>query len=138
MSTTHPLLERRNIPKCNFFLSSLTICHSLSSIVPASNTRVIAEPLPPVVYEGARIVLKCNVTRGSHLSYTWFFNRKKVTSSTSPLFNLTGNELVMEQATPEHGGHYSCMAWSTVQDNTRFSSSSQVKVTVKGTYLQKY
>ncbi|XP_035039746.1 Fc receptor-like protein 5 isoform X1 [Hippoglossus stenolepis] len=109
---------------------------TLSVVIPASNTRVTAEPFPPVAYEGSRIILKCNVTRGSHLSYTWFFNRKALTSSTSPLFHLTGNELVMEQATPEHAGHYSCRAWSMVQDNTRFSSSTEVKVTVKA-YVSK-
>ncbi|XP_034468060.1 uncharacterized protein LOC117777241 isoform X3 [Hippoglossus hippoglossus] len=50
--------------------------------------------------------------------------------------SVVSNELVMEQATPEHAGHYSCMAWSMVQDNTRFSSSTEVKVTVKA-YVSK-
>ncbi|XP_053275699.1 Fc receptor-like protein 5 isoform X2 [Pleuronectes platessa] len=109
---------------------------TLSVVIPASNTRVAAEPFPPVAYEGSRIVLKCTVTRGSHLSYIWFFNRKKVTSSTSPLFHLTGNELVMEQATPEHAGNYSCIAWSMVQDSSRFLGSAEVKVTVKA-YVSK-
>ncbi|XP_069386902.1 Fc receptor-like protein 5 isoform X2 [Paralichthys olivaceus] len=109
---------------------------TLSVVIPASNTRVTSEPSPPVAYEGSRIVLKCTVTRGSHLSYTWFFNRKEITSLTSPLFHLTGNELVMEQATPEHAGHYSCVASSMVQDIRRFSSSTEVKVTVKA-YVSK-
>ncbi|CAB1457919.1 unnamed protein product [Pleuronectes platessa] len=57
---------------------------TLSVVIPASNTRVAAEPFPPVAYEGSRIVLKCTVTRGSHLSYIWFFNRIK-----SNIFNLS-------------------------------------------------
>ncbi|XP_040002003.1 Fc receptor-like protein 5 isoform X2 [Xiphias gladius] len=108
----------------------------LSVVIPASNTRVISEPFPPVTYEGSRIVLSCNVTKGSHLSYTWFFNRKEITPSTSPFFHLSGNKLVMEKVTLEHAGHYSCMAWSTVKDTRRFSSSTKVQVTVKA-YVSK-
>lgn len=96
-----------------------------------------SEPFPPVVYEGSHIVLSCSVSKGSHLSYTWFFNRREVTSSTSPLLHLTGNKLVMENVTPEHAGWYYCMAWSTVQDIRRFSSSFEFQVTVKGVYQQK-
>ncbi|XP_049426899.1 Fc receptor-like protein 5 isoform X2 [Epinephelus fuscoguttatus] len=103
----------------------------LSVVTPASNTRVTSEPFPPVVYEGSHIVLSCSVSKGSHLSYTWFFNRREVTSSTSPLLHLTGNKLVMENVTPEHAGWYYCMAWSTVQDIRRFSSSFEFQVTVK-------
>ncbi|XP_042340419.1 uncharacterized protein LOC121941657 [Plectropomus leopardus] len=103
----------------------------LSVVIPASNTRVTSEPFPPVTFEGSDIVLSCSVTQGSHLSYTFFFNKKEVTSLTSPLFHITGNKLVMEKVTPEHAGYYSCMAWSTVQDIRRFSSSSEVQVTVK-------
>lgn len=83
------------------------------------------------------MVLSCNVSKGSHLSYTWFFNRKEVTSSASPFLHLTGNKLVMEEVTPEHAGYYSCMAWSSVQDMRRFSSSTEVQVTVKGRCQQK-
>ncbi|XP_029354962.1 Fc receptor-like protein 3 isoform X2 [Echeneis naucrates] len=103
----------------------------LSIVTPPSNTRVTSEPSPPIVYEGKRIVLYCNTTRGSHLSYAWFFNRKEVTSSIPPGFHLTRNKLLVEKVTPEHAGLYSCMALSTVQDIRRFSSSGEVKVTVK-------
>ncbi|XP_051239762.1 Fc receptor-like protein 5 isoform X5 [Dicentrarchus labrax] len=108
----------------------------LSVVTPALNTRVTSEPFPPVAYEGSHIVLSCNVTRGSHLSYTWFFNRKEITSPTSPFFHLTGNKVVMEEVTPEHAGYYYCMAWSSVQDIRRFSSSAEVQVTVKA-YVSK-
>ncbi|XP_068584982.1 basement membrane-specific heparan sulfate proteoglycan core protein [Cebidichthys violaceus] len=103
----------------------------LTVVTPASNTRVTSEPFPPVAYEGSRIELSCSVAKGSHLFYTWFFNRTEVTSSTSPLVLLTGNKLVMGKVAPEHAGYYYCMAWSRVQDTRRFSSSSEVQVTVK-------
>ncbi len=99
---------------------------------------MISEPFPPVAYKGSRIVLSCNVTKGTHLSYTWFFNKTEVTSSASPLFHLTGNKLVVEKVTPEHAGLYSCMAWSSAQDVRRFSSSAEVQMTVKGRRQQKY
>ncbi|XP_047434925.1 putative pregnancy-specific beta-1-glycoprotein 7 isoform X2 [Mugil cephalus] len=108
----------------------------LSVVTPASNTRVTSDPFPPAAYEGSRIVLSCDVQMGSHLSYTWFFNRKEVTSSTSVPFHFTGNKLVMESVTPQHAGHYSCNAWSTVNSIKRVSSSTEVQVTVK-VYISK-
>ncbi|XP_041641835.1 Fc receptor-like protein 5 [Cheilinus undulatus] len=103
----------------------------LSVVTPASNTIVVPDPSPPVIYEGSHVILSCNVSKGSHLQYTWFFNRKELTSSTSSSMHLTGNKLVLENVTPEHAGNYYCMAWSQVQDIRRFSSSSEVQVTVK-------
>ncbi|KAK2815788.1 hypothetical protein Q5P01_026255 [Channa striata] len=103
----------------------------LTVVTPPSNTRVTSEPSLPVVYEGSRIVLSCNVAKGSHLSYTWFFNREKVTSSGSPLFGLSGNKLVLEKVTPEQTGQYACIAWARVRDNERSSSSAEVQVIVK-------
>ncbi|XP_061625835.1 uncharacterized protein LOC133476454 [Phyllopteryx taeniolatus] len=103
----------------------------LSVVTPASNTRVNSDPFPAVLYEGSRMVLSCDVAKGSHLSYTWFFNRMQVTSATSPQLHITGNKLVMERATPQHAGYYGCMAWSRLRDDQRFSSSSDVKVAIK-------
>ncbi|XP_049575823.1 Fc receptor-like protein 5 isoform X2 [Syngnathus scovelli] len=103
----------------------------LSVVTPASHTRLYSDPSPAVLYEGSRMVLSCDAAKGSHLSYSWFFNRTHVTSTTSPGLHITGNKLVIERATAEHAGYYSCMAWSRVQDVQRFSSSSEVKVAVK-------
>ncbi|KAL6110454.1 uncharacterized protein ACO6RY_19530 [Pungitius sinensis] len=108
----------------------------LSVVTPASNTRVTSDPYPPVAYEGSRMSLSCSVARGSHLLYTWFFNRKEVTSLTSPPLLLNGNQLVVGKVAPEHAGYYSCMAWSEVQDIRRVSSSPEVQMTVK-VYLSK-
>lgn len=119
------------------FLNMTFPCLSKSPIIPellapALNTRVISEPFPPVVYEGSHLLLTCNVSQGSHLSYTWFFNKKEVTSPPSSFLHLTGNKLVMEKVTPGHAGYYSCMAWSSVLDIRRFSGSIEVQLIVKG------
>ncbi|XP_068607459.1 uncharacterized protein [Brachionichthys hirsutus] len=37
----------------------------------------------------------------------------------------------MRRVTAKHAGYYSCMAWSRVLDTKRFSSSTEVKVTIK-------
>lgn len=103
----------------------------LSVITPPSDTTLTSEPSPPVVFEGSRMVLSCAVARGSHLSYTWFFNRREVTSSTFPLLQVKGNKLVIEGVTQEHDGGYYCMAWSSVQDIRRFSTSTELQVSVK-------
>ncbi|CAJ1053724.1 uncharacterized protein LOC117815513 [Xyrichtys novacula] len=103
----------------------------LSIVTPPLNTRIFSDPSPPVAYEGSHIILSCNVSKGSHLSYTWFFNKKEVTPSTSPFLHLTGNRLVLENVTPEHAGSYYCVAWSQIHDIRRFTSSSDVLVTVK-------
>lgn len=98
---------------------------------PPLNTRVFSKPFPPVAYEGSRFVLSCNTTRGSHLSYTWFFNREELSSSSS-FTQSSGNKLIMEKVTPKHAGYYSCMAWSRVQNTRRFSSSTEVLLIIKG------
>ncbi|XP_055014428.1 Fc receptor-like protein 5 [Boleophthalmus pectinirostris] len=103
----------------------------LTVVIPPLETRITSEPFPPMAYEGSRLVLCCNVSRGSHLSYSWFFNRREVLPSSSPLLRSQGNSLVIDRVQPEHEGPYYCMAWSTVQDIKRFSSSREVHLTVK-------
>ncbi|XP_068176903.1 Fc receptor-like protein 5 isoform X2 [Antennarius striatus] len=104
---------------------------NLSVVIPASNTRVTSDRFPPVAYEGSQFTLSCEVVKGTHLSYTWFFNREELTSTTPSFIHLSGNKLVMRKVTAEHAGYYSCMAWSRVQDTKRMSSSTEVQVTVK-------
>ncbi|XP_070408119.1 Fc receptor-like protein 5 isoform X2 [Nothobranchius furzeri] len=99
----------------------------LAVVTPASNTRVTSDPSPPVAYEGSRVLLSCEVDRGSHLYFTWYFNRKEIISG----FNLSGNKLVMERVTLGNAGNYYCIAWSAVQDIRRFSTSTEVTVSVK-------
>ncbi|XP_016894142.1 Fc receptor-like protein 5 isoform X3 [Cynoglossus semilaevis] len=103
---------------------------TLSVVTPPSHTTVSSEPSPAVAYEGSRVVLQCDAT-GSNLSYTWYFNQEEVTPSTGPLFHTTGNQLVLDELTPEHSGLYSCYAWSVLEDIRRVSVSRELRVTVK-------
>lgn len=88
-----------------------------------------SDPDPPVLYEGARLLLRCDVTRGSHLSYSWFFNRQEVNASSS--LRPVGNSLVVDQVAARHAGNYYCMAGTTAMGNSRFSNSGEVQVKVK-------
>ncbi|CAL8332209.1 unnamed protein product [Merluccius merluccius] len=85
---------------------------------------------PTVLYEGSRLVLSCDATVESQLSYTWFFNRKNVMNLTSPSLHPTGSKLVVEQVTSLHAGAYSCMTQS-MRKEKRSSSSREVQVVVK-------
>ncbi|XP_028977848.2 Fc receptor-like protein 5 isoform X2 [Esox lucius] len=114
-----------------------TINHSgmihLQVIILVSGAHVTSDPQPPVLYEGSRLTLSCDVRAGSHLSYTWFHNRQEVTSlPTSPLNPrlLLGNTLIVENVTAEHAGNYYCIARTMLMDR-RFSSSSEVNIKVK-------
>lgn len=80
------------------------------------------------------MALSCDAEMGSNLSYSWFFNRKEITSSTSLPFHFVENKLLVERVTPEYAGNYSCSAWSSVNEIKRISSSTEVQVTIKGTY----
>ncbi|XP_053713649.1 Fc receptor-like protein 5 [Synchiropus splendidus] len=108
----------------------------LRVVIPPSETVVTTEPSPLVVFEGFRFVLSCGVMKGTHLYFTWFFNRTEVTSTTSPLLNITGNKLVVSNATAEHAGSYYCIAWSQVQNTRRFSSSTEIVVGVRVYFVE--
>ncbi|KAL1005511.1 hypothetical protein UPYG_G00060030, partial [Umbra pygmaea] len=108
----------------------------LQVVIPVSGTTVTSDPDPPTLYEGSRLTLRCVVNKGSHLSYTWFFNRQEVTSSSaSPLtpllLQLVENTLVVETVTAMHAGNYYCMAGTRMETISRFSSSTEVTVKVK-------
>lgn len=103
----------------------------LQVVIPVSGASVTPDPSPPVMYEGSRLILRCDVTRGSHLSYTWFFNKQEVMSSALPSLRLSGNVLVVDEVTQVHAGSYSCVAGTKMRTNSRFSSSGELQVTVK-------
>ncbi|XP_056137069.1 Fc receptor-like protein 5 isoform X2 [Lampris incognitus] len=104
----------------------------LQVVIPVSGTSVTSDPYPPVLYEGSRLVLSCVVTKGSHLSYTWFFNRREVTPSTQNWLRLPGNKLIVEEVSSENAGIYSCLAGTKIMENSMVSSSRELQVVVKG------
>ncbi|XP_057217775.1 Fc receptor-like protein 5 isoform X4 [Triplophysa rosa] len=103
----------------------------LQVVIPVQGASLSSEPDPPVIYEGERLVLRCLVSRGTHLSFMWYHNRQEVTSSPSELYRLSENTLTVDRAGEQHAGIYSCTAQNQMDVNTRYSSSRNLEVIVK-------
>ncbi|XP_056590480.1 Fc receptor-like protein 5 isoform X3 [Triplophysa dalaica] len=103
----------------------------LQVVIPVQGTSVTSEPDPPVIYEREPLVLRCFVSRGTHLSFMWYHNRQEVTSSSSELYRLSESTLTVDRAGEQHAGTYSCTAQNQMDDDTRYSSSRNLEVVVK-------
>lgn len=100
-------------------------------LVPVQGTSVTSDPDPPVIFEREPLVLRCSVSRGTHLSFMWYHNRQEVTSSSSELYRLSESTLTVDRAGEQHAGTYSCTAQNQMDDDTRYSSSRNLEVVVK-------
>nr|XP_009304609.1 Fc receptor-like protein 5 isoform X2 [Danio rerio] len=109
-------------------LSSNTI--PFQTVIPVLGARVSADPHPPLLYEEQKLVLRCEVRKGTHLSFSWFYNEQQVNPS-SGLYRINADTLTVDSAGERHAGIYSCMAENQVTVNPRFSSSPNIQVIVK-------
>ncbi|XP_016105153.1 uncharacterized protein [Sinocyclocheilus grahami] len=100
------------------------------AVIPVVGARLSSDPDPAIVYEGQKLVLRCLVRKGTHLSFTWYHDTQLVNSS-SELHRLSGDALTVDGATEMHAGIYSCTAQNQMTVNPRFSSSRNLHVTVK-------
>ncbi|XP_059393444.1 neogenin [Carassius carassius] len=100
------------------------------AVIPVLGVRLSSDPDPAILYEGQKLVLRCLVRKGTHLSFTWYHNKQEVNSS-SELHRLSGDSLTMDRATEMHAGIYSCTARNQMTVNPRFSSSQSLHVTVR-------
>ncbi|XP_036398238.1 Fc receptor-like protein 3 isoform X2 [Megalops cyprinoides] len=107
-------------------LSSNTI--HLRVVIPVRGAGVVSDPDPPVLAEGEMLALSCQVQRGSHLSYLWFFNQKEI--SGDPRYLVRGNALVIAAVSESDAGSYYCRVANALA-NTRVSNSPEVPVRVK-------
>ncbi|KTF80167.1 hypothetical protein cypCar_00031418 [Cyprinus carpio] len=102
----------------------------VSMSVPVIGAQLSSDPDPAIIYEGQKLVLRCLVRKGTHLSFTWYHNTQELDSS-SELHRLSGDALTVDGATEMHAGIYSCTAQNQMTVNPRFSSSRNLLVTVK-------
>ncbi|KAJ8283205.1 hypothetical protein COCON_G00020550 [Conger conger] len=91
-------------------------------VIPVRGASLRSDPDPPVVWEGGRLTLHCEVGAGSHLSYRWYFNR---TERPAP-----GRSLLLQPVSPQHSGQYYCIVGNAMRDS-RVSSSLELEVRVK-------
>ncbi|XP_062869306.1 B-cell receptor CD22 [Trichomycterus rosablanca] len=102
----------------------------LQVVIPVQGTYIVPDPDPPVLYERAGLILRCEVKKGTHLDYDWYHNKQEVTSPSS-LYHLAENTMRVDSASERHAGTYSCVAKNRMKNNTRYSSSMPVTVHVK-------
>ncbi|XP_064180906.1 Fc receptor-like protein 5 isoform X1 [Anguilla rostrata] len=100
---------------------------SFQVVIPVSGADLVSDPDPPVVWEGERLSLHCQVKMGSHLSYRWYFNRTELYPPSTPPGEPT---LVITPVSQQHAGWYYCIVGNNMT-NSRFSSSSDLEVRVK-------
>lgn len=115
--------HKNHFLKCIFFFL----------LVPVQGAHIVPEPDPPVLYERAGFILRCDVRKGSHLDYDWYHNKQEMTSSSS-LYQVSENMIRVDNASERHAGTYSCVAKNRMANNTRYSSSMPVTVDVKSKY----
>ncbi|XP_039545929.1 Fc receptor-like protein 5 isoform X1 [Pimephales promelas] len=102
----------------------------LHVVTPVLGARLSSDPDPPVLYEGQTFTLRCLVRKGTHLSFTWDHDQQEVNAS-SQHYRLSGDALTVDAASERHAGTYSCTAQNIMEVNPRFSSSQNLRVTVK-------
>ncbi|KAG7491176.1 hypothetical protein MATL_G00000340 [Megalops atlanticus] len=107
-------------------LSSNTI--HLRVVIPVRGASVVSDPDPPVLPEGETLALSCQVQRGSHLSYLWYFNQREIAGD--PRCLVRGNALVISAVSESDAGSYYCRAANALA-NPRVSYSPEVHVRVK-------
>lgn len=95
--------------------------------VPVEGAVMVSDASTDDVWEGQSLTLRCNITKGTHVSYDWLQNG-------TPLH--TGHHastLTIHFLSARHTGDYQCVASNPLNDTTVFNSSSDViSVQVKG------
>ncbi|XP_061088675.1 inactive tyrosine-protein kinase 7 isoform X3 [Conger conger] len=128
--------DSSGIYRCRARTGGELSAYSLSSnslafqvVIPVRGASLRSDPDPPVVWEGGRLTLHCEVGAGSHLSYRWYFNR---TERPAP---PPGRSLLLQPVSPQHSGQYYCIVGNAMRDS-RVSSSLELEVRVKGEHPQ--
>ncbi|XP_015211456.2 Fc receptor-like protein 5 isoform X2 [Lepisosteus oculatus] len=123
---------------CKTFVENSTISPQFSNkiqlrvIIPVSRASVVSDPGPDwaELFEGDTLTLRCEVLKGNHLSYEWYFNTSKVSSSAA--HRLVNNMMVIDRVSVQQAGIYSCIAKNQVSNSSQFTSAStNLKVIVK-------
>ncbi|XP_066560628.1 inactive tyrosine-protein kinase 7 isoform X2 [Amia ocellicauda] len=91
---------------------------------------LVSDPQFAVLFENEKLTLRCNVVKGTHLSYEWFFNSQPIVNSTAHRF--INNMMIIEQVNSHQSGSYFCLAKNHMNGTLQFSNSSlPIQVTVR-------
>ncbi|KAM9489972.1 uncharacterized protein ACWYII_002834 isoform 2-T2 [Salvelinus alpinus] len=100
--------------------------HHLRVVVPVNGAEVVVQSGSVEFYEGKPLSLRCNITKGNHVSYQWLVDGKPL--PLSPLHNQTQEQLFIYRMVPEDSGEYTCVATNQLNLTEVYSSRSTAKV----------
>ncbi|XP_031430773.1 Fc receptor-like protein 5 isoform X3 [Clupea harengus] len=99
--------------------------HYLAVIEPVEGAHVRSDPSPHELFEGTTLRLSCSITKGSHVSYTWFFNGRPVVDG------IAQNTMSVHNTTITDSGDYVCFASNAVENTSIYTSNSSTSITIK-------
>ncbi|XP_062412149.1 Fc receptor-like protein 3 isoform X1 [Sardina pilchardus] len=100
-------------------------CFICQNPKPVAGVYILSDPPSKEIFEGMTLRLVCNITKGSHVSYKWFFNGKPLGDATPP------NTLTIHNTTVNDSGGYVCIGSSTVNNISVNLSNSSKTITIK-------
>ncbi|XP_055773593.1 uncharacterized protein si:dkey-93h22.7 isoform X3 [Salvelinus fontinalis] len=100
--------------------------HHLRVVVPVNGAEVVVQSGSLEFYEGKPLSLRCNITKGNHVSYQWLVDGKPL--PLSPLHNQTQEQLFIYRMMLEDSGEYTCVATNQLNLTEVYSSRSTAKV----------
>lgn len=105
--------------------------HHLRVVDPVNGAEVVVQSGSVEFYEGKPLSLRCNIAKGTHVSYQWLVDGKPL--PLSPSHNQTQEQLFIYRMVPQDSGEYTCVATNQLNITKVYSSRSTAKVIkVKG------
>ncbi|KAF7656015.1 hypothetical protein LDENG_00047350 [Lucifuga dentata] len=102
----------------------------LKVVDPVKKAEIVVLSGPVEFFEGKTLELRCNISAGTHVSYSWLMNGQPV--SQSPLRYYAHDQLFIYRTTSQDSGSYMCVATNQFNETQVFTSnSSEVQITVK-------
>ncbi|CAL8330403.1 unnamed protein product [Lota lota] len=103
--------------------------HYLKVVEPVKGATLAVQSGAVEFFEGKILVLRCNVTSGNHISYSWLLDDQPLPASA---FHHAHQELFISRTRPEHSGNYACVATNQLNDTKVYTAASpEVLITIK-------
>ncbi|KAL1005512.1 hypothetical protein UPYG_G00060040 [Umbra pygmaea] len=100
-------------------------------LVPVEGAKLVASSGSLELHEGKTLALRCNISKGNHVTYDWQMDGKPL--PTSPPYYPRREELFIYRTTPQHSGAYRCVATNQLNETQIYSSKSDaLDIKVKG------
>ncbi|XP_057217767.1 B-cell receptor CD22 isoform X1 [Triplophysa rosa] len=89
-------------------------------ISPVEGATIVSHPSSDDLWVGQTLTLRCDITRGTHVSYDWLQNGTPLHSG------LRASRLTIPSLSVHHTGDYQCVASNRLNDTAVYNSSSDV------------